>query len=492
MAWEDENWQQYEDLNGGFPFPLGTSVPIPFDVERIYTEWNINPLYNGGFPYIVFIPDWAFPSKEYYEAISAPSRKSEVKGNIFSGESSMEFVDADVLQGSLSVSCSMISGDTLVPGGVPTAEMRISISDRLASVISYGAEIDLSFYVALKSGKMYEVPIGVFYIYEAKKKDAYYELVCYDGMKKLDSVKFSSIETDPEKSYTPFEIIQMCCDAAGLEMGTPEKSYETFLGHDSLFNLAKVKGGIETARDLLMHTVQTLNAFAYVDRWGVLQIKSLKPSEPIRKIDPKQRRMTRASVLEYRLLSVESDITIHENDQTQTHRVSYMTLNSDGVSVVLQENPLWSVIVPKNEIETVFVTARRQISDITDELETCAFYPIETEIFGDPSINLFDFLSYDERKTGRVITSPVTSYTWTHHGGHTLFTAGEEAVAGVEKTQAEKAASAARVEMQGNVSNIMRELYLKLMQQGHYGMSNFTHYELGHYTHEELGGKASD
>ena len=61
-------------------------------------------------------------------------------------------------------------------------------------------------------------------------------------------------------------------------------------------------------------------------------------------------------------------------------------------------------------------------------------------------------------------------------------------MAGVVKSQAEKAAAASRMQMQGTVDNVMRSVYLKLMQQSHGAMGTFTHAILSHYTHAELGG----
>ena len=131
---------------------------------------------------------------------------------------------------------------------------------------------------------------------------------------------------------------------------------------------------------------------------------------------------------------------------------------------------------------------RYSIRAIRKQLELCRFHPCEAEIFGDPSISLFDWITYTGRTAGDGITSPVTSYVWRYHGTQTLTSCGRDAVAGVVKSQAEKAAAASRMQMQGTVDNVMRSVYLKLMQQSHGAMGTFTHAILSHYTHAELGG----
>lgn len=53
MAWIDTNWQQDDDINGGFPYPIDTNAAIPFDYGGVYTVWKFSPYINDGFPYIV-------------------------------------------------------------------------------------------------------------------------------------------------------------------------------------------------------------------------------------------------------------------------------------------------------------------------------------------------------------------------------------------------------------------------------------------------------
>ena len=55
MAWIDTNWQQDDDINHGFPYPVGASAPIAFDLTAVYTPWKFSPYINDGFPYIVEI-----------------------------------------------------------------------------------------------------------------------------------------------------------------------------------------------------------------------------------------------------------------------------------------------------------------------------------------------------------------------------------------------------------------------------------------------------
>lgn len=53
MSWSSDSWMQDDAINGGYPMPSDTAVPIAFDAEHLYTEWSFDPFVNAGYPYIV-------------------------------------------------------------------------------------------------------------------------------------------------------------------------------------------------------------------------------------------------------------------------------------------------------------------------------------------------------------------------------------------------------------------------------------------------------
>lgn len=461
---------------------MGTSPPIAFDYGAVYTPWQFSPYINGGFPYIVLMPSWVWPSAAYREAIAAPSRTTYITGTITTPDGdSVSFGDAELMSGSLSVSAEMARSDTLAPGAVPSSEMRITLVDDLAEYLVYGAEIAFSVFVMV-DGAPYEIPMGLYTIYEAEQSDGFCALECYDRMKRLDDIRFVDMGIAAGKAYTPYEIIRLCADAAELTADLDETACAAMPNGDMLYMLAALENSaIETARDLLMHITQILCAFARINRYGVMEIIPIAVPEPIQTITERQRTRSAFTFPEYRLFAVEAEVTMPETDKTA--QIIDMSLYADGVTVTLLENPLWTV----SEAETAS-DIRKRIRTIREQLETCRYHPCTVESFGDPTITLFEWITYTGRTAGEGITSPVTSYVWRYHGTQTLTACGSDAVAGVVKSQAEKAAAASRMQMQGSVANVMRDVYLKLMQQSHELMGTFTHTELAHYTHAELGG----
>lgn len=52
MAWKDENWQQNEEINNGFPYPVGLTALAKLDLSSIST-WQFSESTNNGYPYWV-------------------------------------------------------------------------------------------------------------------------------------------------------------------------------------------------------------------------------------------------------------------------------------------------------------------------------------------------------------------------------------------------------------------------------------------------------
>ena len=72
----------------------------------------------------------------------------------------------------------------------------------------------------------------------------------------------------------------------------------------------------------------------------------------------------------------------------------------------------------------------------------------------------------------------------------TLTACGTEAVAGIARTQAEKAAGSARGQIPEPGDNAMRYNFLmQVRANGHLAMKSHTHQFLAHFTHGELGGE---
>ena len=439
------------------------------------------------------MPSWAWPADAYRDAIAAPARSTYITGTITKPDgNATTFGDTELMSGSLSVSADMAQGDTLLPGAVPTTELRISLVDDLADYLVYGAEIMPCFNIILADGSPYEVPLGVFTICETEQSDGYYTLTAYDALKKFDNIRFDALPIETGKVYTPYEIIALCTNAVDLSLNLDDKTCAAMPNGDVTYMISNLlqNSAIETARDLLMHTVQTLCAFARVDRWGALEIVPLTPpASAWCTITEKQR--TRSSFTDpaYRLYALETVVNLPQTDDSTTYgdiKIRDMSLYADGITVTLPENPLWGV--------SVFSSSSRQaelyqrIKAIREQLELCTYMPCTAETFGDPTISLFDWITYTGRTAGEGIMAPITSCVWRYHGTQTLSACGSDAVAGVVKSQAEKAAAAARMQMYGSVTNVMRGTYLKLMQQSHAAMGTFTHADLAHYTHAELGG----
>ena len=254
-----------------------------------------------------------------------------------------------------------------------------------------------------------------------------------------------------------------------------------------LYNVRAAGQSIFTARDLLMHTVTTLNGFAYIDRaTGELKVKPISKETATSDINPIKTLRQRVSRLPYRLYCLQTVCDYPDKDgiMVSEERREY-TLWSDGVTATMQSNPLYIGLVADNPRVSIF----QSINAITDALDPVHFKPTRVETYGDPSIEPWEWISV-ETKNGTVEV-PAAEIVWRYRGTQTIDSGGSQAVTGLEQSQAAKAVIADKLTASQSAQNVMRDMYGHLMTT-HGGLHSFRHEEIGHYTYAEIGRKEDD
>ena len=298
-------------------------------------------------------------------------------------------------------------------------------------------------------------------------------------MTRLDRIPRDSLPFVSGTAYSPQEIITAIAELADIPY-TGDVS--DFPNGAWTYNVTDADISIATARDLLSCTVQTLGALAYIDRWGVLQIRQITKTDPVAEIGAEARTAHRVSRLPYQLYELDTTMTFRSGEGTEeVRRLDGETLWADGVTAELPENPLWSVITggSTRAIQAFYIIVRA--------LDPVTFAPGEAVTLGDPTLDPLDWVTVE----GAAL--PVTASDWHYRGGHTVGACGTDAVAGIAQTQAEKAALAERMAIAEGTVNFERTLQLMMIQSsGHQGMALHTHAWLAHYTHAELGNKEGE
>ena len=251
-----------------------------------------------------------------------------------------------------------------------------------------------------------------------------------------------------------------------------------------LYNVMAAGNAIMTTRDLLMHTLTTLNALGYIDRaTGELTVKAFAKTDATTEINQNKVLRQRVSRLNYQLycLTTVCDYPDRDGVMVSEERREY-TLWGDGATVVMPSNPLLSGLVADDPRAEIF----ELVNALADALDPVTFRPARVETYGDPSIQPWEWITA-QAKDGST-TIPAASLTWRYRGTQTIDTGGTDAVNGLELSQAERAVIANKITASQSSQNTMRTIYGHLMKT-HEGLHSFRHAEIGHYTYAQIEGK---
>ena len=433
-----------------------------------------------------------FPSAEYRLTASAPMRQTQLKGKITLKNGTEIEIDAkSVSSDSVGLHVECMTDDYILPGSVSAKELTFDLLGIDDPDDIEDAKVEMSYWIHLINGRWYEVPIGEFWV--AMTGDASVggalPITAYDAMYKLGSIPVSSLGIEEETEYTPQDIITMCAEAGGIAYTGNVSGY---LNGNLKYVLSNLGASVETARDLLMHTVQTLCAFAYVDRFGELKVKQLFYAEPAVTLTDRNRTNLTAERLQYRPYQIQMTVEYpddYDNGNTTVRTFYGQTLYDSGVTTEMPENKLFPVVVsdPDQGLgRTVMISnAVQAIAYLMNGLN--AFEPLTGTIYGDPALEPFEWITH--KKGSRTIKAPVTSYDWRYSSAQAITTCGRDAVAGVITSQTQKAASAAQGATIAAFDNYYRYAVIQqIVTQGHAAMQQYTHATLAKFKHGELDG----
>ena len=425
-----------------------------------------------------------FPSEEYRAAIAAPQRITRITGkiNLRDGTEKL-FSDADIDANTLSFRTDCMTDDVLLPGGVPSAELAVSLRWQDPAEDLYGAEIAPIYQLLLPNGIWYEVPLGVFTISAADSTvEKHVNVTANDDMEKLSGILFTALGLSSDRAYSAKELVEICADAIGIEV-----VYDGIFESSATYYAAKIGNRAETARDLLMFAVQTMCAIAYVDRFRKLRVKRLSNDDPVAAMTETQRKTLTAATKQYRLFRLVSTFTYPDKDGNEIVDVFSDTgFWPDGITAELHENPLYTVLnVDHRYIRSAISAALRGILWALDPI---VFHPLTADTFDDPAVEPLEWRTFTRGENS--YTAPITAISWTYHGDQTLTACGADAIAGMLKTQAEKQALAARLNASAAELNFWRQMYLVAIQTGgHLALKYHTHEWIAHFTQGELSGE---
>lgn len=161
----------------------------------------------------------AWPGTAYKRAIAATVRETKITGKLTLPDSTeIQISDDSIAESTLSISTTAVADDYLLPGGVPSRELSVTLRGDLPQEELRGAELEPTFRLRLESGVWQDIPLGAFTIMQAADDTTRgVPVTAYDDMRKLDLITPADCGFAAQTGYSPNQIVSKICVAAGVD-----------------------------------------------------------------------------------------------------------------------------------------------------------------------------------------------------------------------------------------------------------------------------------
>lgn len=340
-------------------------------------------------------------SSEYLAAIRAMGRADRLMGTlILKDGTEIPLSDANVEDGSVSISWECVSGEEIEFGSATMAQLDMAIRTDLSRYVFYGAKILLNYGVLLPGGTWFDVPLGEFTVAEAERKSTLVEMTAYDNLLAMD------IDYGGTALYgTPYEIFVVICEHCGVALATTEEEFLAMPNGGELIQVDE-NSGCATWRDCAKVVAQMLGSFVVADRSGAVALRQYG-KEKVATIPKKNRFTTKmadyiCSYMGLRVVSSSGEYRAYDADQ------------EEGLELTIQDAPAWDYGMDE--------TLQARADALLGELLQISYTPGSFSLIGDPAVECGDLLEL-ETDDGTV-TTLVTSCMWKYRGRMNISSAG--------------------------------------------------------------------
>ena len=350
-------------------------------------------------------------SADYLTALSQPFHKYKLTGMI----GTEAFDEANIVSGSLSVTNKVSEGSEIKLGSVYTGELRATFSGlNIARGAWVGKAISLSEGLQLADTTYEYVPLGTFYVSEAKHTAEGVEVVAYDAMTNFDK---TASQTKIPAEGGAYDYLKAACNACGVTLANSLANLMTFPNGDVRLNL-HTDNDIETWRDVVGWIAQTLCAISTINRNGQLELRQYSMSSSMT-IDETQR-FTGCEFSDFA-----TNYTGMSCVNIVTRHTVYKSVSpDDGLTYNLGSNPF-----VQDDFDLV--------QEIIDDFFTVSLTPFSAQMLGGAIFDLCDCLTF----TGGIAQGAVggvMGYTWKYNGAYSVKGFGSNPALASAKSKTEK------------------------------------------------------
>ena len=336
-------------------------------------------------------------SDAYKTAMHDRVQSFKISGTI----GSTPFTEADILEGSLTITNQCSGNDNIEIGQVYIGELDCTFLNLSIDRNSwYGKEISIDFGQKLSDGSYEYIPLGVYTVAEASHTESGVVVKAYDNIAKLDKT-CSSLST----GATPYSLVKGICTECGVNLETSETDFLKFANGKATLGVYG-ENDIQTYRDAISWLAQTCCCFVTASRTGGILFKSYG-GKPVDTIDD-----------EHRFVGCSfSDFTTRYTGLSvvniKAQNTTYYSVSPDnGLTYNLGSNPYL-----QNSVSHSLSTMRRAI---LKQLAKIDYVPFRATCIGNPAYDLGDVLVFTQGIADATKQSVITKYTWNYGKGYTM------------------------------------------------------------------------
>ena len=248
------------------------------------------------------------------------------------------------------------------------------------------------------------IPMGVFYVTDAKRAMNSIKIESYDSMVKFD-VTLPRMDTESRSVYG---WLRWACDACGVELGMSEEEIKALPNGSRSFVYADVDTNVKTYRELLGKLAAVLGGIAVIDRAGRLTVARVA-EKAAAEVTTGDRFSSEYEDTQSRYTGLRLEYKAKAVDEYYKNAPA---LEDTGLVMELGVNPFLQISNSSSRANTA--------QAIIDSLAPIAFTPFKASMPCHPEYDLLDVLAFTGGHAPEGCCGPITSITRTINGGTTI------------------------------------------------------------------------
>jgi|GEM_PF-3185884 len=343
------------------------------------------------------------------------------------------FTDEDLISGSCRFSVANSDSDSVSIGTANIGEFKCTLrSDNITRYSLYGKTVTVSVGRLVDDEYIY-IQQGVYVISDVSRSKQGFEISAYDLMSKFTKTFSSSYLGN---SASVYDWLALACKSCGVTLGMTSDECAALPNGGNSLTLYSDATNVETWQDMLIYLSAACSAWAQMDRYGQLVLKTYK-SEAVDTISISDRHVDckfADYVTEYTYVS----LTNIES------AINYVEGEGDGLVVKLGENPFLQY---SNETQT-----RARMDEILESILNIKYVPFTLYMMSEVAYELGDVVSCTGGLADDDELFCINSIDWTYDSQMTIEGTGSDPALADARSKVEKELSGILAEVQKDQS----------------------------------------